>query len=96
MSDPRYRPSPSSSGGWPAQPRPVRPVRPVPPRAAVAALRWRQLADEPGCQWRSRAVRCVAEAVEVVRSREGVTRSSCERHVAAWLRTGATRLAVAE
>lgn len=88
--DPRYKPSPTSSGGWPVASR--RPA--VPPDPTPAPERRRlQLAAHPGCQWQARAVRCVAKAVDAVVSREGVLRSTCEQHVAPWLRTGARRLA---
>lgn len=82
--DPRYRPSPTSTGGWPTVARRVE--EPSDRRRA-------QLAAHPGCQWQARAVRCVAKAVDAVVSREGVARSTCEQHVAPWLRTGARRLA---
>lgn len=48
----------------------------------------RQLTDHPTCQWQARMVRCPAAAEAVVESRERVLRSSCVRHVPAWLRTG--------
>lgn len=85
-SDPRYRPSPTSTGGWPTVARRAE----EPP---TADRRRRQLAEHPGCQWQARAVRCVTQAVDVVVSREDVLRSTCEGHVGAWLRTGARRLA---
>lgn len=85
-SDPRYRPSPMSTGGWPTVARRAE----EPP---TADRRRRQLAEHPGCQWQARAVRCVTQAVDVVVSREDVLRSTCEGHVGAWLRTGARRLA---
>lgn len=53
----------------------------------------RHLAENPTCQWQARAVRCVAPATDVVRSRQGVFRSSCEAHVLPWLRTGARQVA---
>lgn len=53
----------------------------------------RHLAENETCQWQARAVRCVAPATDVVESRERVLRSSCEAHVAAWLRTGGRRVA---
>jgi hypothetical protein len=52
-------------------------------------VRRTQLAEHSTCQWQARAVRCVAEAVLVVRSRERVLRSSCPGHVVAWVRVGA-------
>jgi hypothetical protein len=72
--DPRYRPSSR---------------RPSAPPDADTVAHWAQLAEFPSCQWQARAVRCVAVAADVVRSREGVLRSTCDRHLLAWLRTGA-------
>jgi hypothetical protein len=79
---PRYRPAANAyrPGITPPSPKP-RPPDPDPVR--------RHLAEHSHCQWQSRAVRCVAEASDVVASREGVLRSSCAGHVLAWLRTGA-------
>jgi hypothetical protein len=73
---PRYRP--------PGSPPPPPPPAPDPARV--------QLAAQPYCGWQARAIRCVADAEVVVRSREGVLRSSCATHLAAWLRTGAVRV----
>lgn len=53
----------------------------------------RHLAENETCQWQARMVRCMAEATDVVESRERVLRSSCEQHVPAWLRTGGRRVA---
>lgn len=87
--DPRYRPSPTSSGGWPAtSPRRPAPVEQLPPRE----LRRRHLAEHPGCQWQARMVRCARPAQDVVESREGVLRSTCLADLPRWLRTGARRL----
>jgi hypothetical protein len=76
MTDPRYRPA-------------RRPTAFPTEELSPEELRRTQLAVHPWCQWQARAVRCVAEAVLVVRSREGVLRSSCPGHVAAWVRVGA-------
>ena len=80
---PCYRPAPNAyrPGISSAAPKPSPAPDPDPVR--------RHLAAHPTCAWQARSVRCVAEAVDVVRSREGVLRSSCEQHVPAWLRTGA-------
>lgn len=85
--NPRHRPSPRSTGGWPPVPRPSDP--PTLPRELVRL----QLAEHPGCQWQARMVRCPRPAEVVVESRERVLRSSCEQHVPAWLRTGARPVA---
>lgn len=83
---PRYRPAPGAYRPGIAEPRPnAFPVHELAPEDLVR----RQLAEHPTCAWQARGVRCVAGAVDAVRSREGVLRSSCARHLSAWLRTGA-------
>ena len=84
---PRYRPAPGAyrPGITSSSPKRAAPPDPDPVR--------RHLAEHPHCAWQNRLVRCVAEAVDVVRSREGVLRSSCGQHMPAWLRTGAERVA---
>jgi hypothetical protein len=80
----RYRPAPNAYRPGIAPPSPRRADPPPPPDPVRG-----HLAEHETCQWQAQAVRCVAEAVDVVASREGVLRSSCGRHLTAWLRTGA-------
>jgi hypothetical protein len=83
---PRYRPAPNAYRPGIAPPSPRRADPPPPPD--LDPVRGHLAAHET-CQWQKRSVRCVAEAVDVVASREGVLRSSCAQHLTAWLRTGA-------
>jgi len=87
MPDPRYRPSPLS------RPRPPSASPSGPSPRQLAEWRRTHLAAHPGCQWVSKLVRCPVRATDVVWSRQGVLRSTCETPLAAWLRTGGRRLA---